>query len=50
MPVTGEKVLGSPRRFPARHGLGVAWAGVEDHPPQPPGLGRVVLSDANNPA
>jgi len=26
---------------PARHGLRVAWTGVEDHSPQPPGLGPV---------
>jgi len=30
-----------PLHFPARHGLGVAWTGVEDHPPQPSGLGPV---------
>ena len=29
------------RRFPARHGLAIAWAGVEDHPPEPPCLGAV---------
>ncbi len=26
---------------PARHGLRVAWTGVEDHSPQPPGLDSV---------
>jgi len=30
-----------PRRFPSRHGLGVSWTRVEDHPPEPPGLDRI---------
>src|SRR5271157_5953937 len=33
--------LGFPLCFPARRGLGVAWAGVEDHIPERPGLGPV---------
>ena len=37
----GGKLLDSLRRFAARHGLGVAWARLEDHPPEPPGLGPV---------
>jgi hypothetical protein len=37
----GVKLLDSLRRFPARHGLGVAGTRVEDHPPTPPGLGPV---------
>jgi len=37
----GGKHLGSLRRFPARHGLGVAWTGVEDHIPEPAGLGPI---------
>jgi hypothetical protein len=37
----GGKLLDSLRCFPARHSLGVAWAGVEDHFPEPPGLGAV---------
>ena len=36
----GGKSLDLIRSFPAR-GLGVALAGVEDHPPEPPGLGAV---------
>ena len=35
------KLLDSLRCFPARHGLGVAWTRLEDHPPGPPGLGPV---------
>ena len=27
--------------FPAHHGLGVTWTRVEDHSPEPPGLGPV---------
>jgi len=38
MPAVGGKLPGSPLRFPARHGLGVAWTDVEDHSPEPPGL------------
>ena len=37
----GGKLFDSLRCFAARHGLGVARAGVEDHPPEPPGLGPV---------
>ena len=37
----GGKLLDSLRRFPARHGLGVPRARVEDHPPEPQGLGQV---------
>ena len=37
----GGKLLDSLRRFPARHGLGVTRARVEDHPPEPPCLGPV---------
>ena len=33
------KLLDSLRSIPARHGLGVAWTGVENHTPEPPGLG-----------
>ncbi len=33
--------LDSLRSFAARHGLGVAWARVEDHTPEPPGLDSV---------
>ncbi len=36
-----SKLVDSPRRFHARHGLGVSWAGVEDHVPEPPGFGVV---------
>jgi hypothetical protein len=39
--VVGGKLLGSPRQITARRGLGVPWTGVENHPPEPPGLGRV---------
>ena len=35
----GTSIL--PLCFPTRHGLGVAWTGVEDHPPEPPGLDSV---------
>ncbi len=35
------KLLDLPLRFPARHGLCVAWTGVEDASPQQPGLGPV---------
>ena len=38
MPAVGGKLPDSPLRFPARHGLGVAWTDVEDHSPEPPGL------------
>jgi hypothetical protein len=31
---TGGKLLDLQRCFPARHGLGVAWTGVENHPPR----------------
>jgi hypothetical protein len=37
----GEKLLGLPLRFLARHGFRVAWAGIEGHPPEPPGLDSV---------
>ena len=37
----GGKLLDLPLRFPSRHGLGVAWTGVEEQPPEPPGLGPV---------
>ena len=37
----GGKLLDSLRCFPARHGLGVARARVEDHSPELPGLGPV---------
>ena len=38
----GGKLLGSPRQFTsARRGLGVAWTGVEDRPPEPPDLTRI---------
>ena len=37
----GGKLLDSALRFPARHSLSVAWTGVEDHFPEPPGLGPV---------
>jgi len=35
----GASIL--PSCFPTRHGLGVAWTGVEEHPPEPPGLDSV---------
>ena len=38
---TGGKLLDSLRCFAARRGLGVARARVENHPPEPPGLGPV---------
>ena len=38
-PAVGGELLDSLRCFPARHGLGIAWARVEDHPPEPLGLG-----------
>ena len=41
LPAFGSKLLDSLRSIPARHGLGVARTGVEDHPPEPPGLGAV---------
>jgi hypothetical protein len=34
-------LLDSLRCFPARHGLGIDWARLEDHPPEPPGLGPI---------
>jgi hypothetical protein len=37
----GGKLLDLPLCFTSRRGLGVARAGVEDHPPEPPGLGAV---------
>ncbi len=37
----GGKLLDSLCRFPARHGLGVARTRVEDHLPEPSGLGLV---------
>jgi len=37
----GGKLPDSLRCFPARHCLGVAWTGVDNHPPEPPGLGSV---------
>jgi hypothetical protein len=37
----GPELLDLQRCFPARRGLGVAWAGVEDHIPERPGLGPV---------
>jgi hypothetical protein len=39
----GRKLLDSPLCFPARQGLGVARTGVEDHFPEPPGLGSVAI-------
>ena len=36
-----ERRLDSALCFPSRHGLGVAWTRVEDHPPKAPGLGLV---------
>ena len=36
-----------PSCFPTRHGLGVAWTGVEDHPPEPPGLDSVTAPSAS---
>jgi len=38
---TGGKLLDLPRQLPARQGLRVIWTGVEDHPPEPPGLDAV---------
>ncbi len=46
LPVAGEKVLGSLRRFPARHGLCIAWTGVEDDSPEPRAPARVPCSSA----
>ncbi len=37
----GGRRLDFPLYFPARHGLGVARAGGEDHSPEPPGLDSV---------
>ena len=37
----GGRRLGFPLCFPARHSLNVAWTGVEDHSPRPPGLDAV---------
>src|SRR5271165_2831541 len=37
----GWRRLGFPPCFPARHGLDVAWTGVEDHPREPPCLDPV---------
>ena len=34
----GPELLDLQLCFPARHSLGVAWTGVEHHPPEPPGL------------
>ena len=39
--LTGGIFLDSPLSFPARHGLGVAWTCVENHSPEPPGLGPI---------
>ncbi len=36
-----ERRLDSALCFPSRHGLGVAWTGVVNHPPKAPGLGLV---------
>src|SRR5271157_4390745 len=43
----GGKLLGSPRCFPSRNGLGVAWIDVENHPPEPSGLTRIARSSAS---
>ncbi|MGO9810739.1 MAG: hypothetical protein ACLP53_08105 [Isosphaeraceae bacterium] len=44
----GGRRLDLPLCFPARRGLCVAWTGVENHPPQPPGLNSVTaLLDQN---
>jgi len=40
----GGKLIDSLRCFPAHHGLGVIWTRLEDHPPEPPGLGPVSLT------
>ena len=37
----GGKLLDSLCRFASRHGLGVVWAGVKDHPPEPLRLGPI---------
>ena len=37
--LAGGRCLDFPLCFPARHGLGVTRAGVEDHSPEPPDLG-----------
>ncbi len=37
----GGKLLDSPLGFPAHHGRGVIWTRLEDHSPEPPGLGPV---------
>jgi len=37
----GGKLLDSLGCFAARHGLGVVWAGVKDHPPEPLLLGPI---------
>ncbi len=41
MPEVGGKHIDSPRQHPSRHGLGVAWTGLEDRFPEPPGLDPV---------
>src|SRR5271157_2921188 len=38
---TGGKLLDLPRQLPARPGLGIAWTGVEERSPEPPGLDSV---------
>ncbi len=36
LPTVGGKCLDFPLCFPARHGLGIAWARLEDHPSEAP--------------
>jgi hypothetical protein len=40
-PAVGGKHMDSQRQHPSRHDLGVAWTGLEDHFPEPPGLDSV---------
>ena len=42
--LAGGKLLDSLRCFPARHGLDVARAGVEDQPPEPPDHSPLTIS------
>ncbi len=44
----GGRRLDFPLCFPARRGQGVAWTGVEDHPPELPGLGPVAALFGQN--
>ncbi len=44
----GGKILGSRRRFSAQHGLGVAWAGVENKAPEPLGFRAVAALFGEN--